>query len=157
MFTVLLVDDDSMVLRFCACVLSRMEGVQVIQASSGAEAIGLAASCETQIDLLLSDITMPGAVSGIDLATWFGRARPGTRVLLMSGWRDGPLALPADWHFLEKPFLPDRLIAEVNEALGRRVGQVADSAVGNVGVCAESREWKVQGRGAAEAGSGGKL
>jgi DNA-binding NtrC family response regulator len=87
----------------------------VLHADSGGAAINLAAGTEQRIDLLLSDIDMPG-MCGPDLADTLKLSRPEMHVMLMSGQHDGSLlVLNYGWAFIRKPFLPVRLVEMVTE------------------------------------------
>ena len=117
--TVLLVEDDDAVRGLAHDVLAS-GGYRLITARDGAQAIALASQYAGRIDLVLTDVVMPG-VSGRETAEWIERARPDIRTLFMSGYTDdtviraGGLASGA-W-FLQKPFSPDELLARVRQAL----------------------------------------
>jgi CheY-like chemotaxis protein len=117
MVTILVVDDDRMVLDYCDHVLSGLSGFQVLRATSGAEAIDTAARHPGPIELLVSDISMPGEIGGIELAERLGSMRPGIRVLLISGYSEQSLSLKEGWQFLAKPFGPFDLIAKTEATL----------------------------------------
>jgi two-component system, cell cycle sensor histidine kinase and response regulator CckA len=121
--TVLLVDDDRLVLGLCSCVLAAIPGICILKAEAGCEALDIAARHEGAIDLLLSDISMPGEMNGVQLAERLVVARPAIKVLLMSGYSDN-LQLRAAWHFLSKPFFPAGLVARIEETLGRELPAV---------------------------------
>jgi len=113
---VLLVEDQPEVWRVARRSLEQA-GYRVLAASSGEEALSIAAG-GGDIDLLLTDVVMPG-MGGLALAARLRAARPGLRVLLMSGYADGaelgdgPLAGP----LLAKPFGPRALLEKVGEVL----------------------------------------
>jgi two-component system, cell cycle sensor histidine kinase and response regulator CckA len=114
--TILVVDDEPGV-RHLASVILRRSGYKVIEASGAAEAEHLAAEHSDEIDVLLTDIVMPG-MRGPELAGRIRSARPALRVVYMSGFRDAePLAdvERGEAVFLEKPFLRAALL----EAIGR--------------------------------------
>jgi len=104
--TILVVDDEPTVLAFVSEFLGA--NYNVLTATSGAEALQQSKDFEDEIHLLLSDFLMPG-VNGIDLATEITVQRPSIKVLLMSGYTGGMLALKEGWHFLAKPFIPSQL------------------------------------------------
>jgi len=107
--TVLVVDDDADVLRFVSGLL--VDGsYNVLTANSGAGALQRSKDFEGEIHLLLSDFEMPG-MTGADLANRMSVERPQLKVLLMSGFTGGMLALNEGWHFLAKPFMPSQLRA----------------------------------------------
>ena len=81
--TVLVVDDDAAVAEFCRHVLSRA-GHAVLVVTSGKEA--LAALDEHEIDVVLSDVRMPG-MDGVDLLRSISPGNSGPDVVLMTGFR----------------------------------------------------------------------
>ncbi|MBV9773758.1 MAG: PAS domain S-box protein [Gemmatimonadetes bacterium] len=117
--TVLLAEDEEPVRLLAQRVLER-SGYVVLAAAGGAEALAVAAGHPGEIHLLLTDVVMP-EMSGKDLARYLTGARPGVRVLYMSGYtedetvRRGVSGLRTT--FLEKPFTPDVLVRKVREVL----------------------------------------
>ena len=115
--SVLLVEDEPAVRRLVSRTLERA-GYSVLVAESGAAAAAL--WTRTPIDLLLTDVVMPGA-DGAELARRFSAERPGARVLFMSGHTEGALvdraAREAQAPFLQKPFTPAELARRVREVL----------------------------------------
>jgi DNA-binding NtrC family response regulator len=118
--TVLLVDDDRLVLRLCNYILADIVGVQVLQAADGNEAIDVAAGHSEPIHLLISDVVMPGELNGVQLAETLSGSRPEMKVLLMSGVSQETSSLKPDWHFIAKPFPPDAFVSKIEELLGRK-------------------------------------
>jgi PAS domain S-box-containing protein len=115
---VLLAEDDPMLLRLTADVL-RDFGYRVIAASSGQDALDKA-RIEPDVDLLLTDIVMPG-MSGRALAERLAGERPGLRVLYITGYAEhltpsGETEV-AGGRVLEKPFTPSVLARAVRETL----------------------------------------
>jgi DNA-binding NtrC family response regulator len=89
----------------------------VLQADSGASAIELAKRHVGKIDLLLSDVQIPG-MTGPDLGTAIKLLRPNLHVMFMSGFTGGNLlVLNYGWSFIEKPFVPTKLLEMVNDVL----------------------------------------
>ena len=115
--SILLVEDEPAVRRLVSRTLERA-GYSVLVAESGAAAAAL--WTRTPIDLLLTDVVMPGA-DGAELARRFSAERPGARVLFMSGHTEGALvdraAREAQAPFLQKPFTPAELARRVREVL----------------------------------------
>jgi len=107
--TILLVDDDPLVLKYVATMLIS-HGYDVMTGISGEDAIEKAEHHPGEIALLLSDFQMPG-MSGVDLAVKLTAKRPQIKVLLMSGYTGGMLVLNEGWHFLAKPFVESQLNA----------------------------------------------
>ncbi len=119
--TILLVEDESVV-RCLTRDLLELSGYTVLEAASGEEALHAYEQFKEPIQLLLTDVIMPG-MSGHTLAqNLIGRC-PSLRVLYMSGYTDEAIArhgiLEPGLSLLEKPFLPDILIHKVREVLDR--------------------------------------
>ena len=118
----LIVDDDEITCNLLEEVLSK-EGYLVDKASDGRQALVLAAGTAGAIDLLVTDMVMPG-MSGRALAERIQRERPGMPVLYVSGHAEEAISAQglagpgAD--FLQKPFTPEALSRKVREALDRR-------------------------------------
>ncbi len=117
--TVLLAEDEPAVRAIARQALER-QGYKVIVAPNGAEALALAAQHGATIDLLLTDVVMPG-MSGRDLAERLLAQRPGIRVLYISGYTDNAIVrhgmLEPGLAYLQKPFRPDALVRKVREVL----------------------------------------
>jgi two-component system, cell cycle sensor histidine kinase and response regulator CckA len=117
--TVLVVDDDSAVLRV-ACQILDLAGYTVLEASDARTALHLCSARDARIDVLVSDVLMPG-ICGCDLAVRMKELRPGIKVLLMSGFpgaEDVENAIAkCNAAFIPKPFWPDELIAKLREVL----------------------------------------
>ena len=117
--TVLLVEDELEVRKLVERLL-RTQGYTVLVAENPSEAISLAQRAETPLDLLLTDMIMPG-MSGRNLAQTLRALIPGLAVLYMSGYVHFTFAssdaLEPGAHFLQKPFTPDGLARKVREVL----------------------------------------
>jgi two-component system cell cycle sensor histidine kinase/response regulator CckA len=117
--TILLVDDTDMVRRLARDVLSAA-GYHVLEAGGADEAMQVAGNQPDPIDLLVTDVVMPGR-NGIELADRLRITRGELPVLYISGYtdmaivRDGLLA--QDVAFLQKPFTPDDLLRKVRQVL----------------------------------------
>ena len=116
--TILLVEDDEAVRRLTCEILNR-RGYDVVTAASLDDAMRAAANGRA-IDLLLTDVIMPGG-SGRALAETLRARRPGLRVLYMSGYTDEVIAFDdvnePGVSFLQKPFTPESLAGRVRELL----------------------------------------
>jgi PAS domain S-box-containing protein len=117
--TVLLVEDQEAVRALAARVLAA-RGYRVLEAEDGADALRLARKHQGEIDLVVTDVVMPG-MGGPALVERLRRTQPGVPALFISGYTDDPLtpeaiASPANG-FLQKPFSPRRLARKVREAL----------------------------------------
>ena len=121
-YTILLVEDETFVRQATAAAL-RSCGYIVLTAKDGGGALEICRDRSKPIDLLLSDIVMPG-MSGGDLAKAFQAMHPQARVLLMSGYAEelAPyMSLTHSTHHLRKPFSVGTLIEAVREALNAEV------------------------------------
>jgi CheY-like chemotaxis protein len=116
--TVLLVEDEDAVRAACRRILERA-GFNVLEASNGPQA--LAELSERPIDLLLTDVVMPGGLSGRELADSLQKNRPGLKVLFMSGYNADAIAtrgiLEPGVAVVEKPFTTSDLLSKVHEVL----------------------------------------
>jgi PAS domain S-box-containing protein len=116
--TLLLVEDEAAV-RAMAARMLRQQGYTILEAGDGRAALQVAASYPEPIQLLLTDVVMP-EMSGVALAEQLTAARPGLRVLLMSGYTDGAIATtePTNtWPRLQKPFTRRALVDAVRGLL----------------------------------------
>ena len=117
--TILLVEDEPAVRSVARRTLER-KGFRVIEAANGEEALRVADQDGVTIDLLLSDVLMPGT-TGSALAEELRKRHSGLKVLLMSGYDESYLAAHtspvAGAEFLEKPFTPSDLVSKVQSTL----------------------------------------
>jgi len=137
---ILLVEDDPTVLALTLDMLSSL-GYQVTTATHGAEALDIVRS-DARIDLLFTDVVMPGGVSGLELARAARETRPGLPVLLTSGFMgEGAVLETAEFPLLDKPYETSALATKLRRILnptkrkagrgsgGRRHSVDADSSV----------------------------
>ncbi len=115
--TILVVEDENDV-RELACELLTMTGYSVLRARHGVEAIDLLRRHPGRIDLVLSDVVMP-KMGGSELAAHLPAVRPGTRILLMSGYSEYAAESQDQPHnlMLSKPFSRSSLVEKIREAL----------------------------------------
>jgi len=116
--TVLVVEDEPRVRRLAVLGL-RAHGYVVLEAADGAEAIEIAGRVGATIDVIVSDVMMPG-MSGPELLERLSAIAPRARAVLMSGHAESTVLShrPAmNWAFLPKPFTPERLARKVREVL----------------------------------------
>jgi CheY-like chemotaxis protein len=127
--TILVVEDDHDVREIALAMLDAV-GYRVIEAASGDEAHRLLLSHpELRIDVLFTDVVMPGRLDGIDLANEARALRPGLRVLYATGFanliranRDSDLRGPV----LRKPYRPSELYRALTTLIGRGHDSDAD-------------------------------
>jgi CheY-like chemotaxis protein len=114
---ILLVDDDSDVRTVVRDALEE-SGYQIWEASDGSEALNIWKTKASQIDLLLTDMAMPGSLNGRQLADRLRREQPGLKVVFMSGHiLDMAGIIQAPGFFLQKPFSPENLAEIVRSNL----------------------------------------
>jgi two-component system, cell cycle sensor histidine kinase and response regulator CckA len=112
--TILVVDDEGLLLTMTEMVLSGY-GYKVLTANSGPKALDLLARDDLKVDLVITDLVMPG-MSGRELVERIRQLAPATRILCMSGY-----TLPADKQtgmpYLKKPFTSVELLAKVRQTV----------------------------------------
>jgi PAS domain S-box-containing protein len=117
--TVLVVEDEATVRTMTSRALHE-HGYRVVEASSGGEALELIRRHDGTLDLIVTDVVMPG-LDGPGLAEQVARLRPALPILFMSGYTDDDIVrrglLEAGQPFLQKPFTPEALIERVTDLL----------------------------------------
>lgn len=120
--TVLVVDDDTSLLEVSQALLENM-GYTVIPARSGTEAIEVVKG-NGEIDLVFTDMVMPGGISGIDLAKIVREHRPDTKILFTSGFTETVMFAQADIGdrslLLIKPYAEHELAMRVRRVLDQQ-------------------------------------
>ena len=118
--TILLVEDEHALRRLTRIVLQR-QGYRVHEASSGVEALTVWAEHGPQINLLLTDMIMPGGLSGRELAVQLREKKNGLKIIYTSGYSPDTIShdliLIEGMNFLPKPYHPDKLIQIVRQCL----------------------------------------
>jgi len=117
--TILVVEDEELVLDVASRILAQ-QGYRVLAARSGAEALQLIESHSGTIDLLLTDVVMPG-LTGKDVAERVSNYRPDIRVLYMSGYPEAVItsqgAVEKGIRLVSKPFRAPDLLEHVRAVL----------------------------------------
>jgi PAS domain S-box-containing protein len=117
--SILLVEDDDQLRKTIRRVL-QSRGYTVIEANGSAQAIGYCESHPDPIDLVLSDMVMPG-MSGPETVAHVREHRPNAKVLFMSGYSDHAVfrdrSAQAEVNFIQKPFMPQDLALKVRQVL----------------------------------------
>jgi two-component system cell cycle sensor histidine kinase/response regulator CckA len=145
--TILLVEDEPAVRNLLDNVLGG-QGYNVVTASGGEEALGICASLPAKIDLLVTDMIMPG-MDGMQLLKAATQMRPGLQFLIMSGYTGDIDVLETvdDDHFLGKPFSPSDLLERIAKLLEQEEDPIplesfersADTLVRNAGASGVTR------------------
>ena len=121
MATILVIEDEDAVREMLKAALEQ-SGFRVLVAAGGNEALDLCESASAPIDLLLTDIVMPGT-SGTDLAGYLAVRYPEMRVVRMSGFTEAMLGESGlrrdDSLFLQKPFSREQMLVTIHQALER--------------------------------------
>ncbi|HTV42953.1 MAG TPA: response regulator [Candidatus Sulfotelmatobacter sp.] len=120
--TILLAEDDPILCASVHKALAKL-GYAVIEARSGVRALEMWKKCSSRIDLLLTDLVMPGGLTGKELSQKILSENPKLKVVYMSGYsaeiagRDFPLQ--EGFNFLVKPFQVEKLAATIRARLDR--------------------------------------
>jgi len=121
--SILLVEDESMVQELAHRVLVN-DGYTVMVTHDSQKALEICEQYQGSIHLLVTDVVIPGEMSGRELAERLVLLNPEMKVLYISGYPDKAIAhhgvLEAGMAFLEKPFTPDSLTRKVREVLDKR-------------------------------------
>ena len=131
--TVLVVEDEAAVREIACAILSDL-GYRVLEAADGEEALRVFGDNAAAIDLLLTDVILPGKVKGRDLSERIQALRPKVKVLFMSGYTENSIVhhgrLDDGVQLIGKPFKREQLARKVAETLGAEFAPVAEA--GNV-------------------------
>jgi CheY-like chemotaxis protein len=113
--TILVVDDDAPIRKMLERMLGS-SGYSVLKAASGEEALGICEQSPAAIQLLITDLTMPG-MNGLELADAVSERWPETKVLFISGYTSEYRVRRklGEREFLEKPFTRDSLNSKIRE------------------------------------------
>jgi CheY-like chemotaxis protein len=118
--TILVVEDEAAVRSLTARVL-RENGYEVLAAANGSEAAALAKDCKAGLNLLLTDVVLPGELQGDGVARVVLEQCPGIKTMFMSGYPRDVIAkagrLSEGVNYLEKPFSPAALLRRVKELI----------------------------------------
>ena len=118
--TVLVIDDEATVRTLIAEVLGEL-GYAAIEAHDGPSGLAVLRS-NARIDLLITDVGLPGGMNGRQVADAARAVRPGLKVLFITGYADkaavGNGHLESDMHLLTKPFAMDALALKVRGIIG---------------------------------------
>jgi two-component system cell cycle sensor histidine kinase/response regulator CckA len=112
----ILIAEDEPMIRSLLQRLLNLWGYRTLVAEDGKRALEVADQHPGEIDLLLSDVTMPG-MGGPELAEKLTKKRPRLKVILMSGFSQAQIILQRGWQFLQKPFTPRDIKKKIDEVL----------------------------------------
>jgi CheY-like chemotaxis protein len=118
----ILIAEDICVIRNATASYLRACGLQVIEATSADEAILYLQTAQT-VDLVFSDVQMPGEQDGLGLARWVRANRPGLPMLLTSGdftKADAAKELCGNGSFFAKPYNVEYLVAQIRSRIESR-------------------------------------
>ncbi|MDB5570666.1 MAG: response regulator receiver [Hyphomicrobiales bacterium] len=114
--TILVVEDDPLIRLFGADTLIDA-GFEVIEAWNADEALSIL-QARSDINVLFTDVDMPGSLDGLELANIARRLLPQLHIIITSGRRrPAQRQLPKDGRFLEKPYAPDELARDIGAML----------------------------------------
>jgi CheY-like chemotaxis protein len=119
----ILVAEDQPDLRWMICQYLQELGYSVLETKDGTDAAELAEQYKGRIDVLLTDVVMPG-LRGPEVAKRLASTRPGMKVIYMSGYTEGSFESGAEEQLgetaslLQKPFRLDHLASKIREVLG---------------------------------------
>jgi DNA-binding NtrC family response regulator len=117
---ILVVEDDPLI-RLTLSDHLQDHGFKVLEASTGDEALAIIAAPGFAVDLIFTDVMMPGLTDGFALAAWIIENHPGLPVIVTSG--DGEKAaaakelLGSGFQFLPKPYDLDELVEQIRRTL----------------------------------------
>lgn len=118
---VVLLVEDEVLIRMATSDYLQECGFKVLEASTAAEAVTMIQSSESPIDVVFSDIRMPGEMDGFGLAKWIREHRPGMSILLTSGdakMADTATGLCEKLDIVPKPYDFPFAVARIRQLLG---------------------------------------
>jgi two-component system, cell cycle sensor histidine kinase and response regulator CckA len=124
-FTILVVDDESIVLRLIQSTLSLYK-LNALYATNGDEALAISRQHQGTIELLITDMIMPG-MDGLELCRKIGSERPETAFLLMSGLQS---TINTDIPVLDKPFSHREFLRKISAVMQHPITELAAAAAG---------------------------
>lgn len=116
----ILIVEDELLVRLALAEFLEHTGFETVEAGSGKEAVGILEETDTKIDLVFSDIRMPGPMDGFQLALWIRAHRPGLPVFLTSGdigKAQTTFELAPGQPFFLKPYDLDKVAARMRSTL----------------------------------------
>jgi CheY-like chemotaxis protein len=115
---VLLVEDEPLV-RMTAVDGLEEAGFHVLEAPNADIALGVLEAHADEVQVLFTDVHMPGSMDGMELAEQVHARWPHVRLLISSGYaRPGMNEIPDDGRFVPKPYRPATIVRQINEMMG---------------------------------------
>lgn len=111
----LVVDDEPSIRTFLEGIL-KTAGFKTIEADNAPQAFKLATKLNGSLDLVITDFSMPGDMSGLDLAYAIRTTFPATPVIVISGTEFAAGIQSTEFQFLHKPFRADAILAAIRKA-----------------------------------------
>nr|WP_321986182.1 CHASE3 domain-containing protein [uncultured Lichenicoccus sp.] len=132
--TILVVEDEPAVREISVAILSDL-GYRVLEAGDGEEGLRVFGAHANEIDLLLTDVVLPGKVRGRALAEQIIAIRPATKVIYMSGYTENSIVhhgrLDDGVHLIAKPFKREQLARKIADVLAPGAASAAAPAAGD--------------------------
>lgn len=132
--TVLVAEDDAAVRETAVALLTDL-GYQVLTAENARKALDIIET-GVKIDLLFTDVVMPGTMKSTELAREAARQRPGLAILFTSGYTENSIVhdgrLDSGVHLLSKPYTSDAMARKVRQVLDKAAGSGTAAAADNV-------------------------
>lgn len=114
----LIVDDEPAIRAYLRAILER-DRFNCLEAESAPQALRIAMKLDGRIDLIVTDIRMPGDIDGIDLAFSIRNAYPALPILIISGYADeeNVRRLGRGFELIRKPFVPETILQSIRKAV----------------------------------------
>ena len=125
----ILVVEDEVLIRLAICDYLRECGFKVYEAGSAAEAMDILEFDQTAIDLVFTDVRLPGEMTGFALAQWVRNNRPGLAIVITSGdakQSEAAKELCENEPFFSKPYDVYRVVAQIRTLIDARKRQDED-------------------------------
>lgn len=120
--TILVVEDEPLI-RITIATYLKVSGFVVLEARDADEALAMIQDSDIVIDLVFSDITMPGSIDGLGLAKWLRANRPALPIILTSGQAkraETVRELFENEPFMVKPYDAERVVAQIGRSIDAR-------------------------------------
>ena len=117
--TILVVEDEEEI-RFLTTAMLRNEGYKILEASNGQEAVSVIQQSTESVDLLFTDIAMPGEMNGVQAAARVQALKPNIKLLFTTGYAMGSvpdIELTEEYPVLNKPYQPEDLMLKIRQVL----------------------------------------